>query len=249
MKRLKLEYHSLWKLLPGGLPIPSSTIISGKGGTGKPLVELAFVASWLKNGGSAIGIPLQFRTMEFVKNAMLTLYGIDLQDYKGRIAYVQFDSMVAGTERISDDTFKTNLLKPELWDESIEAASSLVVNETELLVFGSALNLLLFSPTYKNSIIKKIKGILETDKTRSYIFSVTNNVLGDEIATWENAADNLMFTRVENPMRLFLRISRVKNAPFSTEETKVPISQGMLKEIKTVADATRKKTIPIFRKI
>ena len=249
MKRLKLEYHRLWKLLPGGLPLPSSTLITGKGGTGKPLVELAFIASWLKNGGSAIGIPLQFRTMEFVKNAMLNLYGIDLQDYKGRIAYVGFDSMVAGTERISDDTFKTNLLIPELWDESIEAASNLIENKTELLVFGSALNLLLFSPTYKDRMHNKIREILETDKTKSYIFSVSNNVLGDEIATWEKAADNLIFTRVENPMRLFLRISRVKNAPFSTEEVKVPISQGMLKEMKAVAGATRKRTIPVIMNI
>jgi archaellum biogenesis ATPase FlaH len=249
MKTLKLEYHNLWKLLPGGLPIPSSTLISGKGGTGKPLVELAFVASWLKNGGSAIGIPLQYPTTEFVKNAMLNLYGIDLWNAKGKIAYLQFDPTSCYTKRIGDQVLKTNLLIPELWDESIEAASNLIENKTELLVFGSALNLLLFSPTYKDRMLNKIREILETDKTRSYIFSVSNNVLGDQIATWEQAADNLIFTRMEEPMRLFLKIYRMKNAPFSTEEVKVPISQGMLKEMKAVAGATRKRTIPVIMNI
>lgn len=251
-KRMKIKPDHEWlkRLLPEGIPIPSSTLISGRGGTGKPLVEFAFIASWLKNGGSAIGIPLQYPTMEFVRNAMLKLYGIDLRDFKGKLAFLQFDLTAEGIEKINDDTIKSNLLKPDIWDESIEEASNLLSgSEANLLVFGSALNLLLFSPTYKNRMLNKIKEILETDKTKSYIFSVSNNVLGNDIAIWEKAADNLMFTRMEKPMRLFLKVSRLKNAPFSQEEVEVPISQEMFKEIKAVADATRKKAIPIIRKI
>ena len=50
MKTLELEQGWLQKLLPEGLPYPTSTLISGPGGTGKPLVELAFVSSWLRAG-------------------------------------------------------------------------------------------------------------------------------------------------------------------------------------------------------
>lgn len=51
MKTLDLKQEWLRKLLPEGFPYPSSTLISGPGGTGKPLVVFAFVASWLKAGG------------------------------------------------------------------------------------------------------------------------------------------------------------------------------------------------------
>ena len=82
MKTIKIEYDWLRKLIPEGFPYPSSTLISGPGGTGKPLVEFAFVASWLKEEGSVISIPLQYPRMEFLKTAMKKLYHIDLKDYK-----------------------------------------------------------------------------------------------------------------------------------------------------------------------
>jgi len=247
---MKLDHHWLDKLLPGGLPIPSSTLISGPGGSGKPLVELAFIATWLKNGGSAIGIPLQYPTVKLIKNAMLKIYGVDLQNYEGQISYLQFDPSASKMERINDFTIKSNLLKPDLWDESIEEAKKLLIkSKRDILVFGSALNLLLFSPSYKKIMLEKIKQLLEKDKTKSYIFSVSNNVLNEEIMIWEKAADNLMFTRMEKPMKLFFRISRMKDIEFSREEVEVPISQTMFKEIKSIADATRKKTIPIISKI
>ena len=63
----KIEYDWLKKLLPEGFPYPTSTLISGPGGRGKPRVGFVFVASWLKFGGSIIGIPLQYPTMELVK--------------------------------------------------------------------------------------------------------------------------------------------------------------------------------------
>ncbi len=250
MKILKTGYNWLDKLLPEGLPVPSSTLISGPGGTGKPLVEFAFIATWLKNGGNAIAIPLQYPTMEFVKNTMLKLYGIDLLNFKGKIAYVQFDPTIDRAEQLNDDTIKANLLRPELWDHTIKEANKLLDKSADSnIIFGSALNLLLFSPTYKNGILNKIKEILMKDKTISYLFSVSNNVLTEDIAIWESAADNLMFTRMEKPMKLFLRVSRMKNVQFSKEEEEVPITQEMLREIKSVADTTRKRIIPVIKKI
>jgi len=67
-------------------------------------VEFAFVAAWLKAGGSLIGTPLQYPTGEMVKTAMKKLYNLDLKDYQGKIVFIQFDPSAVSCERIKDDT-------------------------------------------------------------------------------------------------------------------------------------------------
>ena len=219
MTKLKTNIKWLDELLPEGILVPSSTLISGPGGTGKPLVELEFVASWLKAGGSLIGIPLQYPTGELVKTAMNKLYNIDLNNYYGKIAYIQFDPYAAKCERIRDDTLRANLIKPEIWDEAIEKAENML-ERTDLgpMVFGSALNLLLFTKAYKNSILNKLKEVIQKDKSKTYVFAVSTSAFADEIRVLEDVADNLMFTRMEKPVRLFLKIFRMKEVKFSTEE-------------------------------
>jgi hypothetical protein len=58
-----------------------------------------------------------------------------------------------------------------------------------------------------------------------------------------------MFTRMEKPMKLFLKIERMKSVGFLKEEKEVPISAELLKEINEIAEATRKTRIPEIRKI
>ena len=250
MKTLKLEHQWLKKLIPEGLPYPTSTIISGPGGSGKPLVEFAFVASWLKSGGSLIGIPLQYPSVEFVKSAMLKLFDIDLDNYKKKFVNIQFDVDIDSYEQISDNEIRANLLKPEILNEVIDLAESLIEkSELGTLVFGSALNLLLFSPTYKDAALKNIETILKEDKSKTYIFSVSNSVYAEEIKHLEEAADNLMFTRMEKPMKLFFNIEKMAEVNFSYKEVNVPISKEILKEIKDVAEMSRKKILPKLKKI
>ncbi|SHJ86917.1 RecA-superfamily ATPase, KaiC/GvpD/RAD55 family [Tangfeifania diversioriginum] len=250
MKKLKTNIPWLEELLPEGMQVPSSTLISGPGGTGKPLVEFAFVDAWLKAGGSLIGVPLQYPSGEMVRIAMNKLYGTDLKNYNGKIAYIQFEPFTNRSIIVNDDTVRANLLNPEIWDEAIEKAESLV-DKTDLgtMVFGSALNLLLFSNTFKKSILEKLKNILQNDKSRTYAFAVSTSAMADEIKTLEEVADNLMFTRMEKPMKLFLKIERMKGVEFSNEEKEVPISAELLKEINEIAEATRKTRIPEIRKI
>ncbi len=50
MGRLRTNFKWLDDLLPEGILVPSSTLICGPGGTGKPLVEFAFVDAWLRAG-------------------------------------------------------------------------------------------------------------------------------------------------------------------------------------------------------
>lgn len=250
MIKLKTNIKWLDQLLPEGIPVPSSTLISGPGGTGKPLVEFAFVSAWLKAGGVLIGIPLQYPTAELMQTAMNKLYNIDLKNYHGKVVYIQFDPRADKCEKINDNTLRANMVKPEIWDEAITMAEQMVEkSDLGTMVFGSALNLLLFSPSYQNSILKKLKNIAQKDKSRTYAFAVSTSAFADKIKVLEEAADNLMFTRVEKPMRLFFRISRMKEVKFSSKETEVPISKEMLEEISIVAEATRKKRIPEIRKI
>lgn len=54
MFNLKMNYDWIDGLLPEGFPFPSSTLISGPGGNGKPLLASLFLSVWLKHGGSAI---------------------------------------------------------------------------------------------------------------------------------------------------------------------------------------------------
>ena len=82
----------------------------------------------------------------------------------------------------SSNTLKANLLKPEVWDETINMAESMFDKTGPgTMVFGSALNLLLFSKTYKNRILNKLKDILQYDKRRTYAFAVSTSTLADEI--------------------------------------------------------------------
>lgn len=250
METIKIKDDWLKKLLPEGFPYPSSTLISGPGGTGKPLVEFAFVSSWLESGGSLIGIPLQYPTMEFVKTTMNKLYNIDLENYQRKIVMIQFDPHIDEYENIGNNILKANLVKPEIWNKVIEIADSMI-EKTNLgtMVFGTALNLLLFSPTYKNDVIRNLEDIIKNDKSRTYIFSVSTSAFADEIKLWEKVADNLMFTRMEKPMRLFFKISKMKEVGFSKEEVNVPISQEAFMEIKDIAEVTRKRIIPEMMKI
>jgi len=250
MKTIGIEYGWLSRLLPQGFPYPSSTLISGAGETGKPLVGFAFVSSWLKSGGSVILMPLQYPTAEFVKSVMSKIYKIDLEDYRRRIAYIQFDPSIDGYEVMEDNIIKANLLKPNVWNKTIKKADSIIEkNNLGSLVCGSALNMLLISPTYRENVLKNLETIIKTDKSMTYIFCVSTSPFTDEIKIWEEAADNLIYMRMEKPMRLFLKISRMRGVKFSGEEVAVPISKEILIEIKNIVNATLKRVMPVLIKI
>lgn len=247
---LKIGISWLDELLPEGIPVPSSSLISGPGGTGKPLVEFAFVAAWLKSGGSLIAIPLQYPTPELMQTAMKKLYNVDFNDYPDKVVFIQFDPGVDRYRKLGKNTLQANMIKPDVWDEALQAAEKMLPkNERGIMVFGSALNLLLFSHRYEGAILDKLKESIGSDTSKTYAFAVSTSAFADRIKLLEDAADNLMFTRVEPPMRLFFRIVRMKGVPFSEKEVEVPISQKMLEEIRQVAEETRKRRIPEIRNV
>lgn len=250
MKKFKTGYTWLDKIVPEGLPIPSSTLISGPGGTGKPLVAFALISSWLKKGGNVIMAPLQYSSSEFTIESMKKIYNIDLNEYKEHVFYVNLDTSITTTKEMSKMKCEANLLKPEVWNKVNERAEEkFAESDLGTLFLGSALNLLLFSKTYADIILEKLEELVSQDKTKSYLFTVSTSAFKKRIKALEDSADNLLFTRMEKPMKLFLKITRAKNVNFSKEEIEVPLETKDLQTIKMLSEQSRTDLIPTISKI
>jgi len=235
------------RLLPQGLLIGTSALISGPGGSGKPLIGDTIAASWLRRGGSVIFMSLQYPSADFVYASMKHVAGLDLHDYENHIAFIALDATIDGMEAPEGRRFRANVVKPAVWNAALARATEMVPGGGPgVLVFGSAINLLLFSPTYGRAILDKIKATMTTEKAgRTYLFSASTTAKREEIAEMEAIADNLMMTRSEKePFRLYLRVVRAKGVPFVNEEIEVPIPPGVLLEVKEVADHSRKRVVP-----
>jgi archaellum biogenesis ATPase FlaH len=181
MKILQLHQKWLGKLLPKGLPYPSSTLISGPGGSGKPLIGFAFVCSWLKSGGNVVFIPLQYPKTDFVKTSLRQLYDLNIDNYRKNVTYIQFDYRTITWEKSGENIIRANLLKPEVWEEIIGQAEKSMEKGKNILIFAAALNLLLFSPEYREKSLENIENLLARDKKRTYICSVSTSAFKSQV--------------------------------------------------------------------
>lgn len=239
------------KLIPDGIPTHTSTLVSGPGGSGKPLIGNLLAAAWLRQGGSAVFMSLQYPSHEFIVAALKSVAQFDLDEYGERVVFVELDIAREDVALISPNRFQANLVKPDIWDATIDQACSLVPDEGPgILVFGSALNLLLFSPTYGKAVLERMKNTIRNDKRYTYLFSVSTTAKGDEIAELEAVADNLIQSHsVRRPFRLFMRVTRVKDSPFLSDEIEVPFPPELLEDVKEVADHSRLRVIPQIQKL
>ncbi|NJE10577.1 hypothetical protein E3E25_06520 [Thermococcus sp. MAR1] len=250
---VKLGIPWIGGIIPRGFPSNTSTLVSGPGGSGKPLIGYIFASGWLKNGGNVVFL-LTSTTLEYLRNTM-GLLGADLDDYGSRVFFVELDPGIEGIEIVSDEHIRANFVKPEIWDEALALASVYLSNVPKTIaplgtmVVGAALNLLFFSPTYGRAIHRKIMDTLASNKTKTYFFTVNTDVFRDMVEELEGAADNLMFSRMEKPMRLFLRVERVKWAPFERKEVEVPLSREILDEIREEAERGKKNLIPAIKRL
>ena len=246
MKTLKTEISWIDETIPEGLPLKSTTVITGPGGSGKPLIGETFVSAWLKKGGSVIFMSLQYPGSEFITESIKRVAGLDIQDYKGKIIFLQLDTEISEYKKVDKQIIHANLVKPEVWEKVLNLASSKLPDEGPgILIFCSALNLLLFSPTYGDAIFKKIEETIVTNTDKTYIFSVSTSAKKNEIAQLEKMADNLIVSRSKkNPFRLYMKILRLKNVHFNSAEIQVPISPEVLTHIKEMANHSRGKVLP-----
>lgn len=253
----KFEFNWQWleQIAPEGIKIPSSTLISGEGGSGKPLIGFTMISSWLEKGGDVIFV-LTSTGIDFAENIFKRVYNLDLDKYKEQIRFIELDVNMKPEDTPTDfkswrTPSKANLVNPENWDLAIEKAEKEFRkgNDPGTMVFGAALNLMLFSKTYGEAILSKFKSMIQDDKKRTYLFTVSTSALADKIKILEDASDNLMFTRNEEPMKLFLTISRIKDLQFDEGEVEVPLSKDDLETIKELAEGSRSNLIPAISKI
>lgn len=246
MTRLHLQEEWFDRLLPEGLPIPSSTLLSGPGGSGKPLIGNVIVSAWLRQGGSVIFMSLQYPDHSFIAAGLNKVSHLDLGDYQDRVAFIELDATLEGISPPVDKRFKANVVKPDIWDAAIEQACQMVPDEGPgILIFGSALNLLLFSPTYGKGILEKMKTAARGDQKYTYLFSASTTARAEEIAELEAIANNLILTHsTKAPFKLYMKIERIIDSDFVSEEIEVPFPSEVLMDVKEVADHSRKRVIP-----
>lgn len=236
-------------VLPEGIPVGESTLISGPGGSGKPLVGLAVVDSWLRAGGSAV-VLLTNSDAEFVTETMATLYDADLDDHGERLAWIDFDPTLEPHVKAmaeTADAVRGNLVDPAVWQRALDAALSRTP-ETDpgTLVFGPALNLFLFSPTYGDAMVDTLVETVSAPDDATYLFSVSTSAFRDRIASVESAADTLLMTRREEGT-LYLRGERAASVDIVTEEVAVPFTSDEIGQVKSVAEETRDSIIPTIK--
>lgn len=250
METIKTNIDWFDKIIPDGLPAKSTTIITGPGGSGKPLIGEYFMASWLKSGGSVVIISLQYPSPEFVTISVKNITGLNLNDYNENVIFIQLNTEIPNYEQVNKQLIKANLVKPEVWEKSIDfAKKQLPVNGQGIMFFVSALNLLLFSPTYGELIFNKIKETIKTNTHSTYILSVSTSAKKEEIVQLEKMADNLIVSRSEkDPFRLYMRIERLKAGHFNHNEIQIPVSADTLNHIKEMANHSRAKVLPAILK-
>jgi KaiC/GvpD/RAD55 family RecA-like ATPase len=251
MQRLKINFPLFGQILPEGFPVPSSTVITGPGGSGKPLVGNLIVADWLRQGGSVIFMSLQYPDHTFIKSSIKTLTQLDLGDYQAQMAFISLDVSLDGIQEAGKNHLKANVVKPENWNNAIETALKMVPNEGPgVLLFVSALNLLLFSPTYCKEILEEMKRALKQGSKYSVLFTTSTSAKGDLIAELDLVADNLMLVHADRAThKLYLTIERMKEVKFLKGEFEVPISKDDLSALKEVADQSRKRIVPLVSKV
>lgn len=248
-----LYTHQDWfdRLIPQGLPVPASIMLSGPGGSGKPLIGNLFVASWLRQGGSVIFMSLQYPDHRFISSGLKKIADLNLHDYEKKIAFIELDATLEGMQAPVGNWIKANVVKPQVWDQALAAASAMVPDEGPgILIFASAINLLLFSPTYGQEILAEIKRTMQELRHFTYLFSASTSAKREQIAELEMIADHLIMTRSEDqPFRLFIKFMRVKNADFINEEVPVPFAEDVLMDTKIIAEQSRKKVIKLVAKL
>ena len=248
-----LKIHAPWmaEILPQGWPIGTSALITGPGGSGKPLIGNSVVSSWLREGGSVVFMSLQYPSSDFIWEGLRQVADLDLEEFQGRFSIIELDAELEGMEVVSNHRVRANLVKPAVWDAALEAALACLPKDGPgVLVSGSALNLLLFSPTYGKKILAKIKDTMGQGSSLTSLFSVSSSAKKEMIAELEKAADNLLEAHsTRDPFRLFLEVKRMADVSFEKGEVEVPISQETLEEVKAIADHSRKKVIPLISTI
>ena len=191
---------------------------------------------------------LQYPNHEFVVEGLRRVAGLEVADHAGRVAFIGLDAEMEGMAVESPGRIRANLVKPQIWDEALEAAwKSVPAEGPGILIFGSALNLLLFSPTYSDAILERMKRALSAHEDRTILFALSTTAKAQQIVELEDLADNLLISHsTRNPFRLFVRVVRMKGVRFRPDPVEIPLSPETLAEVTAVADRSRRRVLSLI---
>jgi KaiC/GvpD/RAD55 family RecA-like ATPase len=245
MRKLSITTSWLAKLLPEGYPVGGSTLISGPGGSGKPLIGNVIAADWLRSGGSVAFLTLQYPDRSFLYAAFDGAAEEHLEAYTDRIRFVSLDPQANRLEEVDELGAAACLARPDQWRAAMDYIDrSLPQEGPGILVFAAALNLLFFSPSYGEAILKEMLDTMR-DPRFSVLFSASTRPMEEQVKKLEQAADNLIMShKPEEVFELFMRIERMKGVSFSHEEIRIPIPASELSSMREVAEHSRTRVIP-----
>lgn len=224
-------------------------VLTGPSGSGKPILALGLVASWLKAGGGVVSAPLQFPDPDYVDGILDTQYDLDPTAYAQNFVHVAFDPDIDGVEN-RDRGFAANLVRPDNWQHLLKTATPVVENDGPgVLVFSTALNLPLFSPTFADSLHETFADRFE-DSSLTTLYCVSRSMNEKRARDLETTADILIEATVEeDPKRLEYRIERATDVAFVDEPIETPFPPEELERIETLADQYRVTPVETIRNI
>jgi len=239
----------LARVLPDGFVPGKPIVITGPGGSGKPLVGHAFIASWIAAGGGIVFLSLQYPDPTFLLESYRRVIGDDLDTYRDRIAFIALDPTVDRTGPLRGNRVAANVVVPDTWTEAIAqgrefVSPALSADGPGVLVFASALNLLMFSPTWRRQITERAIATM-SDPALTCVFSVSEKPHPELIDRIVAAADTVIYSeRPASEFTLIMRVLRSGTARFAPDAITIPIPEEELAATREIAEASRKRIIP-----
>jgi KaiC/GvpD/RAD55 family RecA-like ATPase len=241
-------------MLPHGVPVPSSILVSGPSGTGKPLLGLAIAGSWLQQGGRVIFIPVHASYHLLFIKGLRSMHNLSLDEYAESHFFVLLDTELDPREEtfevVGRNAIRCNLINPKVWREALAVASSSMEGEGPVLVVAPALNLLLLSPSYGEQFFLMLLETVREPQGWTYMLAISSSILQKKAIVLEHAADHLfLMQRVPRRPQLQVRAVRVRGAALHTDPVPVPKMSGLLEEFRSEAVASRRILIPALSRV
>ena len=250
----------LGDVLPQGFSSGQSIVVTGPGGSGKPLIGDAFLRSWLHAGGSVVFLSLQYPDPTFLYESYRRVTGDELSDHEDRLAFVELDPSIEGLGGTRGNRFAANVLVPDTLSAAIQRGYERVTGRqfTErssreaiegdpagpgVMVFASALNLLMFSPTWGAAVTRRFVEIMG-DPSLTCLLSVSEKPHAPLVDQIVAAADTVLVSeRALDDLKLTMRVQR-SSVQFVPGTWSVPIPEEELRATKSIAERSRNKIIP-----
>lgn len=241
-------------ILPSGIPIPSSILISGPSGTGKPFAGLAITGSWLQQGGRVIFIPIHSAYPQLFETGLRALIDRPLQQFPESHFFILFDPDMEPKEQnlevVGGNAIRCNLLNPRVWQEALGLATASMEGKGPILVFASALNLLLLSPSFGDQLFLMLLDTIRNTRGWTYLLAISSSILVEKAIILEQASDHLfLMKRLPRDRRIFLRAARVRGADYHNTAVPLPGLPDLVEDLKDEAVASRRLLIPKVSKI